>query len=144
MLRFGPEYRSISVPRWPAHWPVTRLAELPPMGGLPMDGYSDPNLKHMSDIFSCIFYNIPLYFKLFISIFNGNLYHYSGNYFLTTAYEIATSFITVKWRHPKLAIGQHATHLAPPCQMKFPAWVKHTETPVCYARKCNSSQHGKT
>jgi hypothetical protein len=26
-----------------------------------------------------------------------------------------------------------------PCQMKFPAWVKLTETPVCYARKFGSS-----
>jgi hypothetical protein len=81
----------------------------------------------------------PLYFKFFILIFNTILYHCSRNYFLTTAYEIATSFITVKWRHPKLAIVQHAIHLAPPCQMKFPAWVKHTKTPVCYTR--NHSLH---
>jgi hypothetical protein len=83
--------------------------------------------------------NIPLYFEFFIFIFNANWYRYSRNYFLTTAYEIATSFITEKWRHPKRAVVQHATRLAPPCQMKFPTCVKHTKTPVCYAR--NHSLH---
>jgi hypothetical protein len=68
----------------------------------------------MSDIFSCIFYDITLYFELFILIFNGNLCHYNRNYFRTTAYEITTSFITVKLRHPKRDTVQHATHLAPP------------------------------
>jgi hypothetical protein len=66
-------------------------SEYPSRGDPPIGrwrGYSDPNRKHMSNIFSCIFCHIPLYFKFFIFNFNGNLYHYNRNYFLTTAYEL--------------------------------------------------------
>jgi hypothetical protein len=57
----------ISVPKGPVYWPVTRLAELPPMpmGWFPRDGYSDPNRKHMSDILSCTVFHIPSYFEFF-------------------------------------------------------------------------------
>jgi hypothetical protein len=53
-----------------------------------------------------------------------------------------TSFITVKLCHPKRAIAQYATHLAPPCLMKFPVWVKLMETPVWYARKVVQCKYG--
>jgi hypothetical protein len=55
------------------------------------------------DIFSCIFQ--ILYLNK--TIFPGNLCCYNRNYFLTTAYEITTSFITAKLCHPK-----HATCIA--------------------------------
>jgi hypothetical protein len=103
----------------------------------PWAGYQGTDIPiqsaNMSDIFSCIFYHIPLYFKFFIFIFNGNLYHYNLNYFLSTAYEITTSFITVKWRHPKRAIVQHATHLTPPMPDEISGMGKTNEnaSPTC-------------
>jgi hypothetical protein len=39
-----------------------------PMDGFPRGGYFDPNRKHMSDIFSYIYYHMSLYFKLFTLI----------------------------------------------------------------------------
>jgi hypothetical protein len=122
----------ISVLRGPAHLSSTRLAELPPISGFPRDGYSDPNRKHMPDIWSCTFYHIHyifIYFKLltFIKLYSKEIYVFSP----------VTIFLQQRMKlqlHSSKACQCTARDSSGTPIPEFPAWVKLTETPVWYAR----------